>query len=63
MYTNLMMFHHTVIPSLPFSQISSFDTVLKGIDSSTGIAKCLYVISRLDYLHDEQVKCECSDQL
>ena len=36
-------------------QTSSFEAVLKEIDTSTGIAKCLDVISRLDYLHDDQV--------
>ena len=36
-------------------QTSSFEAVLKEIDTSTGIAKCLDVVCRLDYLHDDQV--------
>lgn len=36
--------------------IASFDTLIKVVDRQTGIAKCLDIISRLDYLHDDQ-KC------
>ena len=44
-----------VVMSAVCLQMSSFEAVLKEIDTSTGIAKCLDVISRLDYLHDDQV--------
>ena len=36
-------------------QLSSFDALIKEIDRGTGMAKCRDVVSRLDYLHDEQV--------
>lgn len=36
--------------------ISSFDKVIKSVDRMTGIARCLDVVSRLEYLHEEQ-KC------
>lgn len=36
-------------------QISSFDSLIKNIDRCTGVAKCRDVITRLDYLHDDQV--------
>ena len=39
-----------------FPQIASFDALIKVADQRTGIAKCLDVISRLDYLHDDQVQ-------
>lgn len=45
-------------PSFPVSaaiQLTGFDSVIKQIDTSVGIAKCLDVISRLDFLHDDQV--------
>ena len=44
-----------VVMSAVCLQMSSFEAVLKEIDTSTGIAKCLDVVSRLDYLHDDQV--------
>ena len=37
-------------------QISSFDSLIKKIDHCTGVAKCRDVITRLDYLHDDQVR-------
>lgn len=37
-------------------KMTEFDTLLKGIDHSTGIAKCLDVVSRLDYLNEEQAR-------
>ncbi|KAL5474456.1 hypothetical protein EMCRGX_G026404 [Ephydatia muelleri] len=36
--------------------ITSFDTLIKEVDRRTGMAKCLDVISRLEYLQEEQ-KC------
>ena len=39
-------------------QVSKFDDVLKEIDHRTGIAKCLDIISRLEYIHDDQVSVE-----
>jgi hypothetical protein len=37
-------------------QISSFEDVLREIDRRTGVAKCLDVVSRLEYIHDDQVR-------
>ena len=53
--------HHTTYGTCKWvfspadQQMTSFESVLKDIDHSTGIAKCLDVVSRLDYLHEDQV--------
>ncbi len=36
-------------------QMSSLDVLIKEIDRWTGMAKCRDIISRLEYLHDDQV--------
>ena len=36
-------------------QTVRFEEVLKEIDRRTGVAKCLDVVSRLEYIHDDQV--------
>ena len=43
-------------------QLAGFDSVIKQIDMSVGIAKCLDVISRLDFLHDDQVSSSIQNQ-
>ena len=35
-------------------QLASFETLIKDIDHCTGVAKCRHVISRLEYIHDDQ---------
>ena len=53
---------HVTVSESPFlilvlllSQIASFNSLIKEIDRRTGMAKCLDIINRLDYLHEDQV--------
>ena len=43
--------------------MASFNSLIKEIDRRTGMAKCLDIISRLYYLHDDQVSLIWTDQI
>ena len=43
-------------------QISSLESLIQDIDRVTGMAKCRDIVSRLEFLHDEQVNYDLNNK-
>lgn len=44
------------LPSPPSLQLDDLDSLIKRVDSCTGMAKCQHVLSQLEYIFDSQVR-------